>query len=145
MRTFIKVVLLSFLVTGCASATPGQKGALGGSAIGAGLGAIIGHQSGHTAEGALIGAAAGGLGGALVGEAAATKFCPTCGRSYFSDQTHCQFDGTELRSKGAPPQNTQQQQGEVKLPKYCPACGRSYPATATFCSEDATALKMKQQ
>ncbi len=144
MRRSIGFLAIAVLAAGCASATPGQKGALGGSALGAGLGAIIGHQSGHTAEGALIGAAAGGLGGALVGEAMANKFCPTCGRSYFSDQTHCQFDGTELRSKGAPPQNKEQQQSEVNLPKFCATCGRSYPATATYCSEDGAALKEKK-
>ncbi len=144
MRKALSLFAVSVLAVGCASATPGQKGALGGSAVGAGLGAIIGHQSGHTAEGALIGAAAGGLGGALVGEAMATQFCPTCGRSYFSDQTHCQFDGTPLRSKGAPPQNTQQQQSQENFPKFCSVCGRSYPASATYCSEDGTALKTKK-
>ncbi len=106
MRRKILVGFLSvgLFVAGCASATPGQKGALIGSAAGAGLGAIIGHQAGrHTAEGALIGAAAGGLGGALIGESAASKFCPICGRTYFSDQTYCQFDGTMLKTKGAAP------------------------------------------
>ena len=104
-KRFIGLVSASLFVVGCASATPGQKGSLAGSAVGAGLGAVIGHQAGRrTAEGALLGAAAGGLGGALIGEASATKYCPTCGRSYFSDQTFCQFDGTPLKTKGAPAQ-----------------------------------------
>ena len=144
MRKLIGFGMISMLALGCASTTPGQRGALGGSAVGAGLGAIIGHQSGHTAEGALIGAAAGGVGGALIGEAAANQFCPTCGRSYFSDQTHCQFDGTPLRSKGAPPQTAQQQQVQENFPKFCPVCGRGYGASAAYCSEDGTALKTKQ-
>ncbi len=101
-KILLSLMSLSLFMTGCASATPAQKGALGGSAVGAGLGAIIGHQVGRkTAEGAVIGAVAGGLGGALLGEAAASKYCPTCGRSYFNDQTYCQFDGTLLRSKGS--------------------------------------------
>ena len=144
MRKYVSLAVLSFLVVGCATATPTQKGAVAGSALGAGLGAIIGHQSGNTAEGALIGAAAGGIGGALVGDAAASKFCPTCGRDYWSDQTHCQMDGTPLRSKGAPAQTSQQQQTQENLPKFCSTCGRSYTAGVTYCPEDGSALKSKQ-
>ena len=145
MRTFRGLVVLSFLAVGCATATPTQKGAVAGSAIGAGLGAIIGHQSGNTAEGALIGAAAGGLGGALLGDAMATKFCPTCGRDYLStDPDHCPMDGTVLRSKGAPAQTAQQQQTEANLPKFCASCGKSYPAEANHCSACGAVLKTKQ-
>lgn len=148
MRKYLVLVSVSVLAAGCASATPTQKGALGGSAIGAGLGAIIGHQSGHTAEGALIGAAAGGVGGALVGDAAATQFCPTCGRDYFGDQTHCQMDGTPLRHKGAPAQTSsaqpQQEPTQESLPKFCSSCGRSYSASTTYCPEDGSALKTRQ-
>ena len=101
-RQLVSLISVTLFAVGCASATPGQKGALLGSAAGAGLGAIIGHQVGrHAGEGALIGAAAGGLGGALLGEQTASKYCPTCGRTYFADQTYCQFDGTTLRTKGA--------------------------------------------
>jgi hypothetical protein len=140
------LTLLALLVlsAGCASATPTQKGALGGSAIGAGLGAMIGHQSGNTAEGALIGAAAGGLGGALLGDAMATQFCPTCGRDYFGDQTHCQIDGTALRHKGSPAQTAQQQQTEQSLPKFCSVCGKGYPMAASYCPADGTELKAKK-
>ncbi len=145
MRRSIGLAVATALLAGCASATPTQKGALGGSAIGAGLGAIIGHQSGHTAEGALIGAAAGGVGGALLGDAMATQFCPTCGRQYFSDQTYCALDGTPLRPKGAPAQTAQQQQQQTSLPKFCATCGRSYTGSTTYCPEDGTALKTKQQ
>ncbi len=146
MRTLQVLVVISLLAAGCATATPTQKGALGGSAIGAGLGAIIGHQSGRTAEGALIGAAAGGLGGALLGDAMATKFCTSCGRDYLStDPDHCPIDGAVLRSKGAPAQTVQQQQGEAGLPKFCTTCGKSYQAEANHCSMCGTALKPKYQ
>ena len=145
MKKSMTLVMVGLFALGCASATPTQKGALGGSAIGAGLGAIIGHQSGHTAEGALIGAAAGGLGGALVGDAMASQFCPTCGKEYFSDQTHCPMDGTPLRMKGSmPAQQQQQQSAQVDLPKFCSVCGRNYAASASFCPEDGSALKEKK-
>ena len=146
MRKIVAVAALGFWVMGCASASPTQKGALGGSAIGAGLGAIIGHQSGHTAEGALIGAAAGGLGGALVGDAMGNRFCPTCGREYMSDVTHCPIDGTAVRMKGGPAETSsaQQQSTEANLPKFCPVCGKSYAESVTYCSEDGTALKSKK-
>jgi len=143
MRTYVSLVLLGLFLAGCATATPTQKGAVTGSALGAGIGAIIGHQSGETAKGALIGAAAGGLGGALVGDAMATQFCPTCGRDYFGDQTHCQLDGAALRQKGAPPQTQKQASSEASLPKYCAECGRSFTAGDSYCSEDGTALKEK--
>jgi len=144
MRSIVTTLTVGLFLMGCATATPTQKGAVAGSAVGAGLGAIIGHQSGDTGKGALIGAAAGGLGGALLGDAMASKFCPTCGRDSFADQTHCPLDGTPLRSKGAPPQTAQQQQTQTELPKYCPTCGRSYPQSAGYCAEDGAALKAKQ-
>ncbi len=143
MRTFVSVITLSFLVMGCATATPTQKGAVTGSALGAGLGAIIGHQSGKMAEGALIGAAAGGLGGALVGDMMATKFCPTCGREYLStDPDHCPMDGTVLRAKGVPAQTTQQQQVQTQARYFCPMCGDAF-ANEGFCPKDGTKLKAK--
>lgn len=145
MRKFVAFVSMGFFALGCASASPTQKGALAGSAIGAGIGAIIGHQSGNTAEGALIGAAAGGLGGALVGDAMASRFCPTCGRAYFSDQINCPLDGAALKDKGVPPQNQQQQDTQAALPKFCTTCGRSYAANAGYCSVDGTTLKDKQK
>ncbi|MBN1794022.1 MAG: hypothetical protein JW844_03570 [Candidatus Omnitrophica bacterium] len=95
-HSFALLVLVLLVITGC---TTTQKGAGIGSAIGAGAGAIIGHQSGHTAEGAMIGAAGGAAGGALIGEQAATKFCPTCGRSFTSGTQYCPYDGTELKVK----------------------------------------------
>ena len=143
MRTLIALTVVSVLALGCATATPTQKGAVTGSAIGAGLGAIIGHQSGETGKGALIGAAAGGLAGGLLGDAMANQFCPTCGRTQFSNMTNCPVDGTPLRAKGAIPQTAQQQRAEDSLPKFCATCGRSYPASASYCAEDGTSLKQK--
>ena len=144
MKKTAGFVTLCLFAMGCASATPTQQGALGGSAIGAGLGAIIGHQSGHTAEGALIGAAAGGLGGAVIGDAMASKFCPTCGRQYTGGQNNCPLDGTALHMKGVPAQTAQQQNKETDLPKFCPKCGRNYPEDKSYCSEDGAELKQKQ-
>jgi len=143
MKRVATFLVLCGFVLGCATATPTQKGAVAGSAIGAGLGAIIGHQSGEAGKGALIGAAAGGLGGALVGDAMATKFCPSCGRDYFSDQNNCPLDGAMLRAKGAPPQTAQQQSSETSLPKFCATCGRSYPEDKCYCPEDGAQLKNK--
>lgn len=144
MRAIVVLLALSIAVAGCASASPTQKGAVAGSVLGAGLGAIIGNQSGNAGKGALIGAAAGGLGGALIGDAMASKFCPTCGRNYFADQMNCPLDGAPLHSKGAPAQTTQQQQVETGLSKFCPSCGRGYHEEANHCSVDGTALKAKQ-
>ncbi len=143
MKRFTIFTVLCLFTLGCSTATPTQKGAVTGSVIGAGLGAIIGNQSGNAGKGALIGAAAGGLGGALVGDAMATKFCPTCGREYFSDQSNCPLDGAMLRTKGAPPQTAQQQSPETSLPKFCPTCGRSYPEDKAYCPEDGAQLKKK--
>lgn len=142
MRTTSIFIVLGLALMGCATATPTQKGAVGGSMIGAGLGAIIGNQSGKAAEGALIGAAAGGLGGALVGDAMASQFCPTCGREYFADQTHCPMDGTPLRHKGAPPQTAEQQKTQTAMPYFCPACGYQGEKEG-FCPNDGTKLKGK--
>ena len=144
MRKVSIVILLAVLGAGCATATPTQKGALAGSVLGAGLGAIIGHQSGDTGKGALIGAAAGGLGGALIGDVMAKQFCPTCGKDYLSNVSHCPVDGSALRMKGAPAQTQQQQTAIAVQPKFCSTCGRSYDANATYCSEDGTKLKSKQ-
>ena len=134
--------ILALALAGCATATPTQKGAVGGSMIGAGIGAIVGHQSGHAAEGALIGAAAGGLGGALVGDAMASQFCPTCGREYFADQTHCPMDGTPLRRKGAPARTAEQQKTQTAMSFFCPACGYQGEKEG-FCPNDGTKLKAK--
>lgn len=101
MRLFYSIgglVLAGLMIAGCAT-TPTQQGALLGAGTGAGVGAIIGHQKGKTAEGALIGGAAGAALGGLLGDAAAQKFCPTCGRHYGANVEYCPVDGTALKFK----------------------------------------------
>ena len=146
MRKGLSFLVISLLIVGCATATPTQKGAVAGSAIGAGFGAIIGHQSGNTAEGALIGAAAGGLAGGLAGDAMATKFCPACGRQYFSGDTYCTLHNppVALKQKGTVTPTVQDQQAQAGLPKFCSTCGEAYAADVTYCPKDGTALKSKQ-
>ena len=97
--SILGLVLAGLIIAGCAT-TPTQQGALLGGGTGAGIGAIIGHQKGKTAQGALIGGAAGAALGALVGDAAATKFCPTCGKDFAANVEYCPVDGTPLKFKG---------------------------------------------
>ena len=61
-------ILLTLLLSGCASMSKGQEGAAVGGAAGAVLGGIIGTQTGSTARGAIIGAAVGGAAGAVIGK-----------------------------------------------------------------------------
>jgi len=140
----LSVLVLVLFALGCSEATPTQKGAGLGALIGAGTGAIIGQQSGHAGEGALIGAAAGGLGGALIGDATATKFCPTCGAQYSSGYEVCPKDGTPLKMRGQASSSTAATSNEAQLPKYCPTCGASYPDSVRYCAKDGTELKYKQ-
>lgn len=98
-----KIAIVGFIAliacAGCATSTPTQKGAGLGALIGAGTGAIIGHQQGKEVEGALIGGATGAAAGALIGDATATKFCPTCGANYSPSVEYCPKCGTELQLK----------------------------------------------
>ena len=96
--SIVGIVLAGLLIAGCAT-TPTQQGALLGGGTGAGIGAIIGHQKGKTAEGALIGGVAGAALGGLIGDAAAIKFCPTCGREFTGNVEYCPNCGTALRYK----------------------------------------------
>jgi outer membrane protein OmpA-like peptidoglycan-associated protein len=64
---FPLLLLTLFAVTGCASLSQTQEGAILGGGAGAVLGGIIGNQTGSTARGAIIGAAVGGAVGALIG------------------------------------------------------------------------------
>jgi outer membrane protein OmpA-like peptidoglycan-associated protein len=68
----LKICLGSFLVvtliiTGCASLNRTVKGGAIGTAAGGAAGAVIGRASGNTAMGAVIGATVGGAAGALIG------------------------------------------------------------------------------
>lgn len=89
--------LVFLVLTGC---TTTQKGAGIGATAGAVLGTVIGHQSGREIEGAAIGATVGGIAGGAIGkEVGKTKFCPTCGAEYSSEEAFCSKDGTELKEK----------------------------------------------
>lgn len=55
-------------LSGCASNTRGQNGALIGGLGGAGLGAIAGNQVGHPGAGAVIGGLAGAVTGGVIGD-----------------------------------------------------------------------------
>jgi outer membrane protein OmpA-like peptidoglycan-associated protein len=54
-------------LTGCASLTQTERGAVIGATGGAAVGAVIGRQIGSTTRGAIIGAAVGGAAGAIIG------------------------------------------------------------------------------
>jgi len=60
-------LLMVFAVTGCASLSNTEEGAIIGGGAGAVLGGVIGNQTGSTTRGAIIGAAVGGAAGALIG------------------------------------------------------------------------------
>jgi len=62
------VLAAVFVLSGCASMSKTQEGAVVGGATGAVLGGIIGNQAGSTATGAILGAAIGGTAGALIGK-----------------------------------------------------------------------------
>lgn len=72
-KAMLVVIVLVFVVSGCASMDTRQqcitKYAVAGAAIGAGSGAIIGNQADNDnkEEGSMIGAAAGGIVGGVVG------------------------------------------------------------------------------
>jgi outer membrane protein OmpA-like peptidoglycan-associated protein len=64
---FTGILMVSFLLSGCASMNKTQKGAVIGTAGGAATGAVIGRAAGNTALGAIIGATVGGVAGAVIG------------------------------------------------------------------------------
>lgn len=63
----ILALLSTWSLSGCASLSGTQEGAIIGGATGAVLGGVIGNQTGSTARGAIIGAVVGGAAGALIG------------------------------------------------------------------------------
>jgi len=71
IRSYTAVIAVFALggtgLTGCASLSQTERGAVIGAAGGAAVGAIVGRQIGSTARGAVIGAAVGGAAGALIG------------------------------------------------------------------------------
>jgi outer membrane protein OmpA-like peptidoglycan-associated protein len=54
-------------ITGCASLSNKERGAIIGATTGAAAGGLIGNKNGGTAKGAIIGAAVGGAAGAIIG------------------------------------------------------------------------------
>lgn len=60
-------LLLVASLSGCASMSKKEKGAVIGAAAGAAAGGVIGNQTGSTARGAIIGAVVGGTAGAIIG------------------------------------------------------------------------------
>jgi outer membrane protein OmpA-like peptidoglycan-associated protein len=61
------MLIVTILLSGCASMSKTQKGAVIGTAGGAATGAVIGRAAGNTALGAIIGATVGGVTGAVIG------------------------------------------------------------------------------
>ena len=156
------LVLTGLIIAGCAT-TPTQQGALLGGGTGAGIGAIIGHQKGKTAEGALIGGAVGALAGGLIGDAAATKFCPVCGKKFGANVEYCSADGTTLKFKGqkdveqsATPSTTKTVAPAAPKPEIesesitatqvkglvCPTCNRVF-TSGVYCSYDGAKLEKR--
>ena len=68
LRNTLVIALAAVLpLTGCASMSSTQRGAVIGAAAGGAAGAAIGKATGSTARGAIIGAAIGGTAGAVIG------------------------------------------------------------------------------
>lgn len=67
-RALSALTLLGTLVlSGCASMSQKERGAVIGATAGAAVGGVIGNQTGSTARGAIIGAVVGGAAGAIIG------------------------------------------------------------------------------
>lgn len=60
-------VLCLVALSGCASLSNKEKGAIIGATTGAAAGGVIGNQTGSTTRGAIIGAVVGGTAGAIIG------------------------------------------------------------------------------
>jgi len=66
-RSGLALALGSLVISGCASLSNKEKGAIIGAGAGAAAGGAIGRANGSTAKGAIIGAAVGGTIGAVIG------------------------------------------------------------------------------
>lgn len=67
-RAAITILALAALgLSGCASMSRKERGAVIGAGAGAAVGGVIGNQTGSTARGAIIGAVVGGAAGAIIG------------------------------------------------------------------------------
>jgi phage tail tape-measure protein len=67
MRGGIMLALGSVVLSGCASLSNKERGAIIGAGAGAAAGGAIGKAQGSTAKGAIIGAVVGGTIGAVIG------------------------------------------------------------------------------
>lgn len=67
--TICTVCGLALTLTGCATASHADAGALAGAGLGGTMGALIGSQNGHAGGGAALGAVAGAVVGGLAGQA----------------------------------------------------------------------------
>jgi outer membrane protein OmpA-like peptidoglycan-associated protein len=66
-RAAIIVAVAAMGLSGCASMSQKERGAVIGAGAGAAVGGVIGNQTGSTARGAIIGAVVGGAAGAIIG------------------------------------------------------------------------------
>lgn len=66
-RLLLLAVMASSTVSGCASLSQKEKGAVIGATAGGVAGGVIGRNNGSTAKGAILGAAVGGAIGAIIG------------------------------------------------------------------------------
>jgi len=66
-RGVATLALTSLTLSGCASLSNKEKGAIAGAAVGGAAGAAVGRVNGSTAKGAIIGAVVGGTVGAVIG------------------------------------------------------------------------------
>jgi hypothetical protein len=68
-RLPVALLLLATTLSGCATNTHAQNGALMGAGLGAGMGALVGSSSGREGTGAVIGGTLGALTGSMMGRA----------------------------------------------------------------------------
>jgi len=66
-RGLSALLLASLTVSGCASLSQKEKGAVIGAAVGGAAGAAVGRANGSTAKGAILGATVGGVIGGVIG------------------------------------------------------------------------------
>src|SRR5512138_3671906 len=65
----IALILLGSNVSGCATNTHAENGALMGAGLGAGMGALVGSSTGREGAGAVIGGTLGAITGSMIGRA----------------------------------------------------------------------------
>lgn len=115
MKKFLTMLVLAFVVSGCAS-TGQQNGTIGGAAVGGGLGVLLGNAvdcHGCALIGGLLGAAIGGYTGNQIGQrmdeqdaartSNAVNALPTgASSSWQNPDTGMQYDVTPTRTFKSP-------------------------------------------